>query len=898
MTKTVIDQAARITAITTDRSFIVEAPAGSGKTELLIQRFLALLPCVTQPEAILAITFTKKAANEMKQRILTAIKNFSDEKLASDLHPTTQQLVAQVLQHDQHHEWNLLHHPERLKIMTIDAFCAQLCQQMPIHADIGWQLNVSETPQLLYEQAIYEFWQMVMQDLQLSIVGKKLLLHLDNRYDTLETLFIQLLSNREQWLPYLMNLREQRNEFIEMLEANFLELSKIRITHARPYFSQADLDALTRILNFVHGDATPRDQQALTYWQYLANLLLTNNNEFRKTVNKNHGFPPIDDAKIHKEELLNIIKRHSNNSKLQTVLSEIKRLPNTKLSAPQIPFIDALADLLPYLIAHLKIIFNQQQQIDFNELNLGALRALSEGEDGEDATTLAQSIDHQLQHLLIDEFQDTSVTQFKLLELLTQSWIPQDRKTLFVVGDPMQSIYRFRNAEVSLFQRVQQQGLGMIKPECLYLQQNFRSNSSLISWVNQTFKHLFPESTHHDHGAVNYREAHAHLPNSRNFNIEYHADTSTGIAFKTIAAIQRIQQHHPEDTIAILVRSRTHLTNLLPALQAANLCYSAIDIDHLESGVQDLMTLARATLHLYDRIAWLALLRAPWCGLSLLDLHSIANFSPEKSLWSTINDDLCLTLLSDDAQLRLRYLRQVLATAFAYQGRTHFSHWLHALWLNLNGTACLHSKKQQEQYEQFFSMLANISEPMTLKKIELGIARLFADNDDSPAQIHIMTIHKAKGLEFDHVFLFGLERSARNDTLPLFNWSEFVDQQGNCRLLFAAKPHIAQPNDAHYDYLWHIERQKQYYENLRLLYVAATRARHSLQLCCGIDNYQENFTPKSGSFLALLWPYYVQQFKLAMTDNSTLHEPQTTAQKKLYRLPLKYFTDCDTKQRE
>ena len=71
----VSDKHARETALDTTKSFIVQAPAGSGKTELLIQRYLKLLSIVNQPEEIIAITFTNKAANEIKQRVLNALSN-------------------------------------------------------------------------------------------------------------------------------------------------------------------------------------------------------------------------------------------------------------------------------------------------------------------------------------------------------------------------------------------------------------------------------------------------------------------------------------------------------------------------------------------------------------------------------------------------------------------------------------------------------------------------------------------------------------------------------------------------------------------------------------------------------------------------------------------------------
>ncbi|MFZ1908318.1 MAG: UvrD-helicase domain-containing protein, partial [Burkholderiales bacterium] len=114
------DRSQRRAALDAARSFIVQAPAGSGKTTLLVDRFLALLATVRQPEEIVAITFTRKAAAEMRERVL--------EKIAPELAP-------------------------RLRIQTIDALCASLTAQMPVLAKFGAQPGVAEDPAELYREA-------------------------------------------------------------------------------------------------------------------------------------------------------------------------------------------------------------------------------------------------------------------------------------------------------------------------------------------------------------------------------------------------------------------------------------------------------------------------------------------------------------------------------------------------------------------------------------------------------------------------------------------------------------------------------------------------------------------------------------------------------------------------
>src|SRR5438874_13020247 len=118
------DRARRERALDPQRSFIVQAPAGSGKTELLIQRYLLLLARVERPEEIVAITFTIKAAAEMRERVVQALQSVSDDAPQDEHARVTWQLAHDVLAQDAARGWNLLQHPARLPVLTIDALCA------------------------------------------------------------------------------------------------------------------------------------------------------------------------------------------------------------------------------------------------------------------------------------------------------------------------------------------------------------------------------------------------------------------------------------------------------------------------------------------------------------------------------------------------------------------------------------------------------------------------------------------------------------------------------------------------------------------------------------------------------------------------------------------------------
>ena len=167
MTASVTDHEARREALNIKASHIVQAPAGSGKTELLIQRFLKLLGHVEKPERILAMTFTRKAAGEMKNRVLDALKRARNATPPEEEHEkTTWEIARQALQHSEKQEWRILDNPQRLKIQTIDSFCASLVKQTPLLSGMGSLLEIEENVGDLYRETAHHILERVEEDSQ------------------------------------------------------------------------------------------------------------------------------------------------------------------------------------------------------------------------------------------------------------------------------------------------------------------------------------------------------------------------------------------------------------------------------------------------------------------------------------------------------------------------------------------------------------------------------------------------------------------------------------------------------------------------------------------------------------------------------------------------------------
>ena len=172
VTAAIADARERARALDPRHSFIVQAPAGSGKTELLVRRYLRLLAIVERPEEILAITFTRKAAAEMKRRVLDGLAAAPDARAG----------IAGIA--------------PRLRVQTIDALCASLTRQMPVLARFGAQPEIVEDARELYDEAARRALALEPP----NEPAERLLAHLDNNVDTARMLLANMLRRRDQWL--------------------------------------------------------------------------------------------------------------------------------------------------------------------------------------------------------------------------------------------------------------------------------------------------------------------------------------------------------------------------------------------------------------------------------------------------------------------------------------------------------------------------------------------------------------------------------------------------------------------------------------------------------------------------------------------------------------------------
>jgi len=245
--------------------------------------------------------------------------------------------------------------------------------------------------------------------------------------------------------------------------------------------------------------------------------------------------------------------------------------------------------------------------------------------------------------------------------------------------------------------------------------------------------------------------------------------------------------------IAILVRSRTAAGPIFDALQRADIASLSIDMDALgeQAVVMDLVTLTLALRFPHSRLHWLALLRAPWCGLTLHDLHAIT-FDDQyiRALPLLLSDTERLERLSTDGQQRIKRLLAIMQPAIEQAPRTSVVSWVEAVWLQLGGPTLCTRAVDKDAAERCLSTLYDLEAQGKLwqpQAINDAMARLFAATpDDGSAKVHVMTMHKAKGLEFDTVIVPSLNRGSNRSDTALLDWTLFdASGDGQFGLLLA-----------------------------------------------------------------------------------------------------------------
>ncbi|MGH8715099.1 MAG: UvrD-helicase domain-containing protein, partial [Casimicrobiaceae bacterium] len=645
----------------------------------------------------------------------------------------------------------------------------------------------------------------------------------------------------------------------------------------------------------------------LEQWRAIADWLLTRDGRFPAGVSVLQGFPrkganadPAGSERDARKRAMNALLRELAAAPgLAAALHGIRRLPPPRYDESAWAFIESLLEVLPRAAARLQLVFAQAGVIDFTEASLIALRAL--GSDDAPSDILLR-LDMRIEHLLVDEFQDTSLSQYELVERLIAGWTAGDGRSLFVVGDPMQSIYGFREAEVGLYVEAQRQRrLGGVALEPLSLQCNFRSQYELVGWVNRVFGQVLRTDRLAAEAAVAFSTATPVLAAAPPPAVTLDASSSDADEAATVVAHVAAALAGGARDVAVLVRKRADLDEILPALRAAGIAFAAVELDRMAERqvILDLSSLTHALIQPDDRLAWLALLRAPWCGLTLPDLFALADGSAPRTLCeATIAHAAAAgvpaAVLSDNGTRRLQRLAAAIAPALAGRGRLPLTGTVRGVWLALGGPACVATRHDRDAADRFFALLAEHAPGADLPDwngfLE-ALAATYAESDaGADARVRIMTLHRAKGLEFDVVIMPGLARRPRVSAPQLLRWRR---RPAGLLLAPIAARHIGLADqDPVYSYLRELAASEEAAELNRLLYVGCTRARTRLHLTATLraEPDQEGRLrwrrPARTAALAALWPVLEPEIAPPRSPSSAEPSAPGATGVPLLRLPL------------
>ncbi len=726
---------------TVGRDLAVTAGAGSGKTRVLVERYLNLIEMGAAVEEIAAITFTRKAAQEMKERL----RKHKD----------------------------LAHKIERAQISTIHSLCQRIIAEHPLEAGIDPRFRLGEEWENadLLKQAVAE--EVMQAPAVLKELGSKTYLAglCESLYDEMLTKSdLRFWSKAEPMLDYESDLKRLAADV-----AQFLRLTP-------------DTDVQKNIVRKWREE-----------WPVLESTLLSRDVEFQS-----EGLDILDDyvRGIRGNFAANLAGIKASVRKIKEIIARNRGGEIT----------EELGRLLERIHWNFQAKKTSLGLLDYNDLEQKALELLQKER---------VRAHYNFKHIMVDEFQDTNSLQKKLVDSLTA-----DGATLFVVGDPKQSVYRFRGAEVEVFMAVQEE---MEKNgKNVFLAENFRSRPELIQFANSFFAQLM-QAEEIPFQASRWAKEPAEKPcvnilrtPAPDLNLqEARAREAEQVAWK-IKELVEAGRYRYED-ISMLFRVMSNVRLYEQALQAADVPYVNLSGRGFYSRqeIQDILNYLAWLEDEGDQTARFAVLRSPFYLLSDEGLYWLRQGKAAKL--SQKEQAACEKAAGDYAALKSLSLQKGAPEVIkAILDRTDYVAKTRRLLFGVQKAANV-----EKFLEQSWELYARgiISLPEQLRYIHLAVAEGEREGEASldaeqADVVTLRTVHGAKGLEFPVVFLPDTNgRILRRQHGPVLYHPDFG-------LTFKG-------SDA-YEALRQKNAAEEESEAKRLLYVALTRAEEEI-FFCGLD---------------------------------------------------------------
>ena len=785
----------------------VFASAGSGKTYLLVHRVLKLLLIGVTPAHILAITFTRKAAAEMLARLMNVLSEWataSNSQLKSILqalsHPYDDASITKARKLYE----ELLFSEQEIRITTFHAFCQDILKRFAIHAGVPAGFRVIESTDDLKQEARKQLFKQAQfeDDGKLSQALFTLLQHC-NSVNNIHQVLDSFVNSRSDWWSFT----EQQTDPVAYAEqqlhsrmfsrtfdkASFLTkiIPMIRVSHdlLSMHHTKTFQGYCEKIATFLEITDPTNNEIENIYPVYFKSTMERREIKPSKALEKSLGA-----AKVQRLTSLN-----------SAICTQLEEYIDYNKKQALFAFNQAWFYAGFRLIEIYQEIKFKQHCLDFDDLEWYTYLLLNQHES---ATWVQYKLDQRIQHILIDEFQDTNPTQWKLISpLLNELAIDtqENHRSLFLVGDAKQSIYGFRRANSELQLNAANWAKEHLHADLLETDDSYRSSPAIINFVNQVFSqqdlelnnfnpHLAIQSelwgkvevepliTPEDLDCTTPQEQYFRNPMLEaaiNIENDCHYLESQKIADKiftlmndkTIVATESGPRTLQYSDIMILTRSRTHLASLELALREQNIplnsTYDKAFLSSLE--VQDILALLTYLTQSHNDLALAQVLRSPLYGMSDDDLMQIsiqkkttwheklevyAQTSNAKLAKQTFQQlqhwrNLANTLPVHDLLDKIYFQTNILQRyASGISSDTNlFDDYAIEVQENLISLLQLSLDIDAGRYSSIQSFLHALQKPNASSTLASSLQK---SNYDA---VQIMTIHSAKGLESPVVFL-------------------------------------------------------------------------------------------------------------------------------------------------
>jgi len=661
-----------------EQNATIRASAGTGKTYLLVTRLLRLLLSGAEPSGLLAITFTRKAAAEMQQRLQQRLLEWlqaSDAELTQALNDIGVETSRGTLQRARLLFEQLLRNDRQPRITTFHAFCQDILRRFPLEADVPPGFVLLENTGLLMHQAWDGLWYdatlaLKQQPDSAAATALQHLLQACGGIDSCRKSLFEFLGHRSDWWAYTSSAKPGHKE--DWASEHLRQQLEIK-TDADPaqgFFSTQQIEALQDYQNLLllHDNASNRkmaahiaailqaaSQTAADYSELLSqasDICYTKSGEPRSIKASEARAKSMGEAgqerflQLHAELLTALEQAIDGQRCLQTW-----QLSTAWYRAGQ------------QLLNHFQRLKQEQRLLDFTDLEWRACRLLN---DGQHSHWIQYKLDQRINHILVDEFQDTNPTQWRLLLPLLQELAAhgghgdgaQEPRSVFLVGDEKQSIYRFRRADPRLFETARDWLAEHVTAREYPLAVSWRSSPAIIDIVNRVFgpgegraRPLpdFPLHDTHRQSLWGQAEMLPLIPYPETAEDEGDEDLSDQVLRNPLLQprLLTVREQHLEEgrqicrhiqqlidtdpdinfsDIMILIRQRTHLHDYEQALREAGIPYVGNGkktlLDTLE--IQDMVALLQALVSPGNNLALAQTLRSPLFACSDDDLIQIA----------------------------------------------------------------------------------------------------------------------------------------------------------------------------------------------------------------------------------------------------------------------------------